>query len=35
MTERECQYCGYTSYDETDFYDGACIMCDAIEDDED
>ena len=30
----ECEYCGYTSYDESDFYDGACVMCDAIDDEE-
>ena len=26
----ECPICGYTSNNEDDFDDGACIMCDAI-----
>jgi regulatory protein YycI of two-component signal transduction system YycFG len=26
----KCSVCGYASYNDTDFDDGACIMCDAI-----
>ena len=34
MHEIECEFCGYTSFNEADFYDGACVMCVAIDDDE-
>ena len=34
MHEIVCEFCGYTSYDEADFYGGACVMCDAIDADE-
>ena len=30
----ECEFCGYNSFDESDFYDGACVMCDAIDDED-